>query len=314
MIFASPTINSVILIKSGAREVFNKVCNELFIHRESVIGTIVLDSSGKNNHGTNNGAIYNATDGFDDLGSGAFGFDGLDDFINIDPAQTFLASKTQGTWTAWIKPVDSTPLTSEEFIAFGDTNANEFIHITIFPSGKFSAFARNTAESKFSLQTDSAVFSDNTWTYVALVQDGVSPVIYIDGVAVAQTFITSTDKTYWFNDSTGIDNGRIGDINRNNDGETLHFNGSIDDVRIYDRALSSEEIKRLYLQRNELRNSCVFQKDVFVDSLGNVGIGTDSPNQNLHVVGNINVTGNLYVGGCITYNYTGTPVTLGTCV
>ncbi|KKK77325.1 hypothetical protein LCGC14_2854740, partial [marine sediment metagenome] len=271
------------------------------------------DASTNNNHGSlENGVVYNSTSGYD--GFGAFQFDGVNDFINIDSVQTTLASTTQGTWTAWIKPVDATPLNSETFIAFGDVDANEFIYITILPTSKFNAFSRSAAGLKFTLQTDSAVFLDNTWTHVTLVQDGVSPVIYIDGVAVAQTFSTEIDKTHWFNDAPNLDNGRIGDVNRNNDGETLHFNGTIDGVKIYDRALSSDEIKRLYLQRNELQNSYVSQKDVFIDSTGNVGIGTDSPNQNLHVVGNINVTGNLYVGGCITYNYTGTPVTLGTCV
>ena len=237
----------------------------------SILGNTVLDSSGRNNHGTNNGATYNATGGFDNLGSGAFDFDGLNDFVNITSVVDDLA----------------TPLASEEFITFGDTNANEFIIITIFPSGKFSTFARNAVEVKFSLETDAIAFSDNTWTHVAVVQDGVSPVIYIDGVAVAQTFITSTDKTFWFDDSTVIDNGRIGDVNRNNDGETLHFNGIIDDVRIYERVLSLDEVKRLYLQRLEIQNSCVSQKDVFVDSLGNVGIGTVTPNEGLTLEGGV---------------------------
>ena len=44
---------------------------------------------------------------------------------------------------------------------------------------------------------------------------------------------------------------------------------------------------------------------------GNVGIGTTSPTQPLHVQGNLNVTGNIYVGGCIIYNYN---TTLGVCL
>jgi len=58
---------------------------------------------------------------------------------------------------------------------------------------------------------------------------------------------------------------------------------------------------------------------------GYVGIGTTTPQNTLNVIGdgnftgnlyadNLNITGNLYVGGCIVYNATGTPVTLGDCV
>ncbi len=249
---------------------------------ESINGNTVLDSSTFNNHGTNNGATHNISGGFNS--GGDYTFNGSSDFINIDTVLTnSLASTTKGTWTAWIKPVDATPLASEEFIAFGDTDANEFIHITILPVGKFNAFARSAAELKFTLQTDSAVFSDNTWTHVALVQDGVSPVIYIDGVAVAQTFITEIDKTHWFNDAPNLDNGRIGDVNRNNDGETLHFNGDIDGIKIYNRALSADEVRALYEQRAEEYNSYVSQRDVHIDSTGNVGIGNASPQELLHV-------------------------------
>lgn len=35
---------------------------------------------------------------------------------------------------------------------------------------------------------------------------------------------------------------------------------------------------------------------------------------NLNVVGNVNVTGNLIVGGCIQYNCSDSCITLGTCI
>ncbi|KKN75602.1 hypothetical protein LCGC14_0378400 [marine sediment metagenome] len=240
---------------------------------ESINGNTVLDSSTFNNHGTNNGATHNPSGGFNS--GGDYAFNGSSDFINIDTALTnSLASTTKGTWTAWVKPVDATPLDSETFIAFGDVNANEFIYITILPAGKFNAFSRSAASLKFTLQTDSVVFSDNTWTHVALAQDGVSPVIYIDGVAVAQAFITEIDKTYWFNDAPNLDNGRIGTVNRNSEGEVLHFNGDIDEVKIYNRALSADEVRALYEQRTEGNNSYVSQRDMEIDINGNAKLGT----------------------------------------
>jgi hypothetical protein len=78
------------------------------------------------------------------------------------------------------------------------------------------------------------------------VQDGTSPVIYANGVAIAQSFTTSTDKTKWLNDCAGIDNARIGDRNYSSLGEDSHFNGDIGQVRYYNRALTAKEIENNY--------------------------------------------------------------------
>ena len=45
-------------------------------------------------------------------------------------------------------------------------------------------------------ETDNVVLALNDWTHVVLVQDGVSPVLYIDGVLVPITFSVSTDTSY----------------------------------------------------------------------------------------------------------------------
>ncbi|MCD6496069.1 MAG: hypothetical protein J7K54_02245, partial [Candidatus Aenigmarchaeota archaeon] len=49
----------------------------------------------------------------------------------------------------------------------------------------------------------------------------------------------------------------------------------------YNRALSADEVKALYQQREEVGNAYVSQRDVFVDSEGNVGIGTSAPEEKL---------------------------------
>ena len=48
---------------------------------------------------------------------------------------------------------------------------------------------------------------------------------------------------------------------------------------------------------------------------GRVGVGTMTPLEKLHVDGNLNVTGNVYVEGCIIFSgATGSPVTRGVCI
>ena len=80
----------------------------------------------------------------------------------------------------------------------------------------------------------------NTWYFFAATLDYTNGILtlYIDGKVVAQdtSFGGSTDAT-----SAAVNIGR-----RRYSGGLLYTQGKIDDVRIYDRALSSDEVKRLY--------------------------------------------------------------------
>ena len=172
--------------------------------------------------------------------------DGVDEYINVDGLGTALASTTVGTWSFWIKPVDATPTAIEKLITFGDTNGNEWIQSDIQTSGILTFRLRRAGGNKWDLRTDAAPFSDGAWCHVAFVQDGVSPVIYIDGVAVAQTFSVSSDKTEWFNNMAGLDNGRVGCIEFNSGGNTNFFNGNFDEVLFVNRALTQPQVADIY--------------------------------------------------------------------
>lgn len=173
--------------------------------------------------------------------------DGGNEYININGVLiNSLATTTKGTWSLWVKPVDATPSGTEMFIAFGDTNATEVIRMRIRPSGELIADLYDAGVKYWDVQTDSVIFSDNTWIHLALVQDGISPVLYVDGVAVPQTFTDSTDKTKWFNDLTGLDNGRIGCQNLANLTNVNFFNGNVDEVLFINRDLSAAQILDIY--------------------------------------------------------------------
>jgi len=196
-------------------------------------------------HGSNDGIVTGATQGASGKINTAYSFDG-NDYVNIDGVVDDLASTTTGTWSAWVKPVDATPSPVEYYISFGDTNANEAIAIHPKPTGELKGIIVDAGTTDWALETDSVVFSDNTWTHIAIVQNGTEPVLYVDGVAVAQTFTTSNDKTSWLNQLGGLDNGRIGNLNFNSNGEKNHFNGTIDEVGIWSRALTGDDITTLY--------------------------------------------------------------------
>ena len=83
---------------------------------------------------------------------------------------------------------------------------------------------------------------DNTWHHVALVadRDGYAQ-IYTDGVASGNPGDISGIGDINSANSICIGNGAFGSGCTN-----LTLNGTIDDVRIYNRALSAQEIQQLY--------------------------------------------------------------------
>lgn len=174
-------------------------------------------------------------------------FDGVDEYVNINAVRTALASTAAGTWSCWVKPVDATPVTSEFMIGFGDVNANEHLGFLMQgTTGIFRCICKIAGTVQWDLNTDVNPFSDGAWAHIAVVQDGAEPVIYVDGVAVGQTFDIELDKTKWFNDLAGLDNGRIGNRNFNNLGEVNYFNGNIDEVIFINSALTQPQIANIY--------------------------------------------------------------------
>ncbi len=207
-------------------------------------GSTVYDYSGFGNNGTtygDDGPNYTSSGKW----NGALEFDGSDDYVEVDGIVSDLSSTTTGTWTVWFKVVDATPSANLYPLTFGDTDADEFILLGVLTTGKLQSQVRDSGTTQFVLDTDNSVFNDNTWTHVAVVQNGTEPVLYVDGIKVAQTFTTDTNKTSWFSELTGLDNGRIGRLTKDN-GNYGFFNGTIDEVSVWNRSLSASEIYEIY--------------------------------------------------------------------
>ena len=82
----------------------------------------------------------------------------------------------------------------------------------------------------------------NKWQFIAMVYDGTSRRIYVDG---AQSGAADTQISGNIN-STGSGVIAIGEDNCC--GERYAFNGLIDEVRIYSNALSTSSIQELYAE------------------------------------------------------------------
>ncbi len=89
-----------------------------------------------------------------------------------------------------------------------------------------------------------AALLPNTWYHLVATYDGSSVKFYVNG-----QFQNSADKSDLIDTSTG--NLYIGDYGGSLGSSAYNFKGIIDEVRIYNRALSEEEIKAHYLANKD---------------------------------------------------------------
>ncbi len=191
-------------------------------------------------NGNVTGATWNSTGGFDFNGS--YEFDSVDDYISIrDRSEFELTSNI--TIEAWfyLKGNGSTGISGllNKDGGFGngfdiELGTDDLLNVA-FNTGDFGSTTLETAANAISL---------NRWTHLVIMYNGSNTSIYIDG-ALNVVGTKTGALTY----STGdLEIGRA----INSSGQEGYFNGSIDNVRIWNRTLTPEQISALYKNRTDL--------------------------------------------------------------
>jgi len=206
-------------------------------------GGTATDASGYGNDGTINGATW-STEGDTPSGKGyALSFDGNDyveiqnnpEIFNVDPGEA-------RTLEAWFK--GGTQPESWGSILWKEGGCKGW-SIRLYNSGnvrlQFNTGDPSTCTSMsyYNVTASDAGYNDNKWHHVVGVIDRPNSnlELYIDG--------KSKGKDLPDNIKAGAGGtARIGTIWN----FTYYFNGLIDEVRIYEQALSSTQIKRLYVE------------------------------------------------------------------
>ena len=91
-------------------------------------------------------------------------------------------------------------------------------------------------------QTSNVVLPPNAWTHIMAVHgSGSQPILYINGVE--QAVVPGGNQSI----PRGLNNDWISvGVDKRPTGNNKHHDGKLDDIRIYNRALSAEEVKALY--------------------------------------------------------------------
>jgi hypothetical protein len=202
-------------------------------------GTTAYDYSGNNNTST----LYSSTticsnpptSGCPQWTSGKIGqalsFDGVDDWVKVPDADS-LDITQQITLEVWINPKK---LNAYQYIIDKHTGAGDGYFLALWNTNQIRCSLYGVIGGD--IYSNKVFTSDdlNKWWHIVGVYDGSKMAIYINGILDNSAGRTGTIKTNTANMGIGA-----------SIGATFFFQGLIDEVRIYNRALSADEIKALY--------------------------------------------------------------------
>ena len=185
---------------------------------EETSGTIAADASPTRNNGTVNGATRSTTGRF----GRALSFDGINDRVDVPDAAS-LDLSTAMTLEAWVRPRRYRLANRRaQGARHGHSSTRSTRSDGAGPSEIFDRRrARRPAPSALAL---------NAWTHLASTYDGTTLRLFVNGTQVATARRRAMPNT--------ADPLRIG-------GNAIwgeYFSGLIDEVRVYNRALSAAEI------------------------------------------------------------------------
>jgi len=211
----------------------------------------------------NNGTLRNGTTFSSGKVDQAFSFDGVDDFVEVPPAANLYPS---GSFTlcAWIK----TPSVNRQQIAgiyeggnYSFSNVSNSLFALLTDDGKLFGVVRDTDKGGPERAPiwggehihGSIYVADGAFHHVALVRNIENNLLllFVDGVLDTSAPLNNGAKDELRDDDNQPDPFLIGAAKESGNryvtvtGEKWFFQGSIDDVRFYNRALTASEITTL---------------------------------------------------------------------
>ena len=187
-----------------------------------------------------NGNAYDSAGGFDGTAfnityaNGLFGqaavFNSSSSNINI--GGNMVNSLTTLSVSLWVNWVDTTNSTDDYFIALGKSSSGKIFSADITNSTGIVGFYDGS-----SVKYSTGAVPKNTWTHIAITANATALKIYLDG---------SLDSTHTISSLNFDSSGNAGFIGSWITGTDYEFDGSIDQVRIFDQAISSNQVSDLY--------------------------------------------------------------------
>ncbi len=195
-----------------------------------------LDATSTGNNGTVNGPVL-TTDRFGNT-NGAYAFDGVDDYISLNPAPLM---NNQYTYSFWAK-ADAVPAAGNSAFVFsvggpgGDQNI-ALNHAYSGPNSGWTGGGYNT-DGTHQFQGTGVLPSTNVWYHLVVTRDAGTMRFYVNGQLAGSVPTGNQTPLYGDYDPKATIGGRATLVQ--------FFKGAVDDLAIYDRALSAAEVIALF--------------------------------------------------------------------
>jgi hypothetical protein len=186
---------------------------------------------------------YGVTDGFtvglptwvaaDAKRKGFLQFDGATQYVSLDRS---VADLRDFTFTAWVKPLGGA---ANQAVLWLGASTTQRLYFTPDDGAGHAKFVIANGGADQTLSTSSAL-TPGVWTHVAVVLNGSTGVLYLNGTSAASGTITiRPDQLLAPNTATG---GQQNYLARSQGATLPMFRGALDDVQFYGKALTAAEV------------------------------------------------------------------------
>lgn len=178
----------------------------------------------------NNASVTGATMTTDRKGraNSAAAFNGSNQYMSVADTSVLQFGTGDYSVSAWVKPTGATDKTAVAKYA-GSSSSNFYLGLTSSGAASFSTGSSTPL-------TGGSGLNNNAWHLITGVRVGGVGYLYVDGQQVATGAMTGNASA----------SGSYVGIGKFGSSGTSYFNGSIDDVRLYKRGITAQEVADLY--------------------------------------------------------------------
>ena len=186
-------------------------------------GTTWFDLSGNGLDGTISGAVFNSGDG------GSIVFDGTNDYVNLAASSKHYFGRSDFSVEVWVKTTSN----GRNIALHRNSGSTRYTLLEIDSNKARLLMWRSSAN--YSIGTGTSTINDNTWHHIVATRIESVPAVYIyvDGAlegSGADNALDAPENSNWYLASqTGADK---------------FMDGSISNFRLYNKALTLEEVKQ----------------------------------------------------------------------